>query len=85
MYHTAKPEKKKVVFGLLASAAFCAFLTGVTEPIEFSFMLLAPGLYLVHAVLAGITAGTKSLVIDSGRNCSWNYLLYRIPLCHFYF
>lgn len=71
MYHTAKPNKKKVVFGLLASAAFCAFLTGVTEPIEFSFMFLAPGLYLVHALLAGITAGiTVALPIRAGFSFS---------------
>lgn len=44
MYQTAKPAKKKMVYGLLASAAFCSFFTGVTEPIEFSFMFLAPGL-----------------------------------------
>ena len=42
MYQTAKPGKKKIVYGLLASAAFCSFFTGVTEPIEFSFMFLAP-------------------------------------------
>ena len=47
MYQTAKPSKKKMVYGLLASAAFCSFFTGVTEPIEFSFMFLAPGLYAV--------------------------------------
>lgn len=56
MYHTAKPGKKKMVYGLFASAAFCSILTGVTEPIEFAFMFLAPGLYVVHALLAGITA-----------------------------
>ena len=56
MFKTAKPGKKKIAMGLLASAAFCSFFTGVTEPIEFSFMFLAPGLYLVHALLAGISA-----------------------------
>ena len=67
MYHTAKDSKKKVTAGLLASAAFCSFFTGVTEPIEFSFMFLAPALYLVHAVLAGITAGiTVALPIRAG-------------------
>lgn len=67
MYHTAKPAKKKIVFGLLASAAFCSFFTGVTEPIEFAFMFLAPGLYLVHALLAGVTAGiTVSLGVRAG-------------------
>ena len=54
MYQTAKPAKKKMVYGLLASAAFCSFFTGVTEPIEFSFMFLAPGLYVIYALLYGI-------------------------------
>lgn len=71
MYHTAKPGKKKVTYGLLASAAFCSFFTGVTEPIEFAFMFLAPGLYLVHALLAGITAGiTVALPIRAGFSFS---------------
>lgn len=71
MYHTAKPEKRKVVFGLLASAAFCSFFTGVTEPIEFSFMFLAPALYLVHALLAGISAFiTVALPIRAGFSFS---------------
>ncbi len=67
MYHTAKKGKKKEVYGLLASAAFCSFFTGVTEPIEFSFMFLAPGLYVVHALLAGVTAGiTVTFPIRAG-------------------
>ncbi len=67
MYHTAKDNKKKVTAGLLASAAFCSFFTGVTEPIEFSFMFLAPALYLVHALLAGVTAAiTVALPIRAG-------------------
>ena len=71
MYHTAKPEKKKMVYGLLASAAFCSFFAGVTEPIEFSFMFLAPGLYVVHALLAGVTAGiTVALPIRAGFSFS---------------
>ncbi|MDO4439383.1 MAG: N-acetylglucosamine-specific PTS transporter subunit IIBC [Eubacteriales bacterium] len=71
MYHAAKPGKKKVVYGLLASAAFCSFFTGVTEPIEFSFMFLAPALYLVHALLAGITAAiTVALPIRAGFSFS---------------
>lgn len=53
MYHTAKPERRKQVGGMLASLALTAFLTGVTEPIEFSFMFLAPALYALHAVLTG--------------------------------
>ena len=67
MYHTAKSGKKKEVYGLFASAAFCSFFTGVTEPIEFAFMFMAPGLYVVHALLAGITAGiTVALPIRAG-------------------
>lgn len=71
MYHTAKAGKKKIVYGLLASAAFCSFFTGITEPIEFSFMFLAPGLYLVHALLAGISAAiTVALPIRAGFSFS---------------
>ncbi|MBO9708218.1 MAG: PTS transporter subunit EIIC [Caulobacter sp.] len=54
MYHTARPEKKKAVGGMLTSLALTSFLTGVTEPIEFSFMFLAPLLYAVHAALTGV-------------------------------
>ena len=53
MYHTAKDNKKKVVYGLLLAAALSSFFTGVTEPLEFAFMFLAPGLYVVHALLTG--------------------------------
>ncbi len=54
MIHTAKTGKKKVAIGLVASAAVCAFVCGVTEPFEFAFMFLAPGLYLIYALLYGI-------------------------------
>ena len=54
MYHTALPERRKAVAGLLASIALTTFLTGVTEPVEFSFMFLAPALYAVHALLTGL-------------------------------
>ena len=54
MYHTARPERRAAVAGLLLSIALTSFLTGVTEPVEFSFMFLAPGLYLVHALLTGL-------------------------------
>jgi PTS system N-acetylglucosamine-specific IIC component len=54
MYRTALPERRKAVGGLLASMALTSFLTGVTEPIEFSFMFLAPLLYAIHALLTGI-------------------------------
>jgi PTS system N-acetylglucosamine-specific IIC component len=55
MYHTAKTEKRKVAGGLLLAAAISSFFTGVTEPMEFAFVFLAPGLYLVHALLTGIS------------------------------
>lgn len=55
MIHTAKPGKKKYASSLLMASALCAFFTGVTEPLEFSFMFLAPGLYLIHAIISGIS------------------------------
>lgn len=55
MYHTAKTNKRKLAAGLLGAAALCSFFTGVTEPLEFSFMFLAPVLYVVHALLTGIS------------------------------
>lgn len=55
MYHTAKTKRKKQAASLLLAAAFASFFTGVTEPLEFSFMFLAPVLYLVHAVLTGVS------------------------------
>ena len=55
MYHTAAPAKKKVVGSLLASAALTALLTGITEPLEFTFLFVAPALYAVHCVLAGLS------------------------------
>ena len=54
MYHTALPERRRAVAGLLASIALTSFLTGVTEPIEFTFMFLAPFLFVVHAILTGV-------------------------------
>ena len=53
MYHTAPPERRQAVAGLLGSIALTSLLTGVTEPIEFTFMFLAPALYAVHALLTG--------------------------------
>jgi N-acetylglucosamine PTS system EIICBA or EIICB component len=55
MYRTARLERRKAVSGLLLSMALTSFLTGVTEPIEFSFMFLAPVLYAVHALLTGVS------------------------------
>lgn len=55
MYHTAKTKRKKQAASLLMAGALAAFLTGVTEPLEFSFMFLAPVLYVVHAALTGLS------------------------------
>lgn len=55
MYQAARPEKKKVVASLMIAAGFASFFTGVTEPLEFSFMFVAPALYFVHAVLTGLS------------------------------
>ena len=51
MVRCAKPAKKKIAIGLVASAAICAFICGVTEPFEFGFMFLAPGLYVIYSLL----------------------------------
>ena len=55
MYQCAKPEKKKAAGGLLLSAALTAFLTGITEPLEFTFIFVALPMYAVHCVLAGLS------------------------------
>ena len=54
MYKTAKPKRKNIAKSLLLAGSFAAFFTGITEPLEFAFMFLAPGLYLLHAFLTGI-------------------------------
>src|ERR1700676_1768660 len=54
MYHTARPERRAGVAGLLLSLALTSFLTGVTEPVEFTFMFLAPVLYALHAIATGM-------------------------------
>ncbi|HEX7056748.1 MAG TPA: N-acetylglucosamine-specific PTS transporter subunit IIBC [Bacilli bacterium] len=71
MLHEAKKEQKRIAAGILISAALTAFLTGVTEPIEFLFMFLAPALYLVHALLTGVSlALTWALGVKLGFNFS---------------
>lgn len=55
MYKCAKPEKKKIVGGLLLSAALTSMLTGITEPLEFTFLFVAPLMYAVHCVFAGLS------------------------------
>ena len=54
MYKVAKPEKKEAVAGLLLSAALTSMLTGITEPLEFTFLFVAPVLYGIHCVFAGL-------------------------------
>ena len=68
MYHAAKPENRKAVGGLLISMGLTSFLTGVTEPVEFTFMFLAPFLYVIHAVLTAL-----SLSIMQILNCKLGF------------
>ena len=71
MIKCAKPGRKKVAIGLVASAALCAFICGVTEPFEFGFMFLAPGLYVIYALLYGIfTMITVALGFRAGFSFS---------------
>lgn len=71
MVKCAKPAKKKIAIGLVASAAICAFICGVTEPFEFGFMFLAPGLYVIYALLYGIfTMITVALGFRAGFSFS---------------
>jgi PTS system N-acetylglucosamine-specific IIC component len=61
MYHTARPERRAGVAGLLLSLGLTSFLTGVTEPVEFTFMFLAPVLYALHAVATGLAMVVMNL------------------------
>ncbi|MYV54106.1 PTS transporter subunit EIIC [Streptomyces sp. SID3212] len=71
MAHTARPERRKAVLGMMVSLALTSFVTGVTEPIEFSFMFIAPLLYVIHVVLtAASMALTWSLGVHDGFNFS---------------
>lgn len=84
MYFAAKPERRASVGGLLLSVALTAFLTGVTEPLEFMFMFLAPLLYLVHAILTGISLYiATALGIHAGFTFSAGAidyaLMYKLP------
>lgn len=75
MYHTAKKEKKAAVYGLLLAAAVSAFFSGVTEPLEFAFMFLAPGLYVLHAALTGISMAVVAMLpVRSGFNFSAGFV-----------
>jgi PTS system glucose-specific IIC component len=62
MWQTAKPENKTYVGGIMLSAALTSFATGITEPIEFSFMFVAPLLYVVHAILTGVAFALMNIV-----------------------
>ncbi|GGC13577.1 PTS transporter subunit EIIC [Cellulomonas carbonis] len=67
MVHTAKPEKRKVITGIMGSAALVSFVTGVTEPLEFAFVYVAYPLYVIHAVLTGTSlALVNALDVRSG-------------------
>lgn len=75
MYHTAMSNKKKMAYGLLMAGALASFFTGITEPLEFAFMFLAPGLYVVHALLTGISVAVCSLLpVRSGFNFSAGFV-----------
>lgn len=82
MYHTAKPENKVRVKAILIPAVVTSFLAGVTEPIEFSFMFLAPLLFVVHAGLAGLSMVVLNIlnVRAIGPNGFLDFLLYNVPL-----
>ena len=98
MYRTARSEVRRAAGGLLLSMALTSFLTGVTEPIEFTFMFLAPGLYALHAVLTGLamvtmdvlgvrlgfsfSAGFFDYVLNYGKS---THPLYLIPVGAVYF
>jgi glucose PTS system EIICBA or EIICB component len=62
IYHEARPERKVIVGGLMVSAALTSFLTGITEPLEFSFLFVAPVLFGVHAIFAGLSFMTMHLL-----------------------
>ena len=62
MYHTAKDSKKKSAASLLLAGSLASIFTGITEPLEFAFMFMAPGLYLVHALLTGVSAAICTLL-----------------------
>ncbi|MFE0802281.1 PTS transporter subunit EIIC [Streptomyces sp. NPDC058812] len=69
--HCARPERRKAVMGMMISLAATSFVTGVTEPIEFSFMFIAPVLYVLHAVLTAVSmAITWGLGVHAGFNFS---------------
>jgi len=81
--HSAKPENRAKVMGIMVSAALTSFLTGITEPIEFSFLFVAPLLYAIHAVLAGVAYMlTNGLGIVHGHTFSNGFIDFVIQSPH---
>jgi PTS system N-acetylglucosamine-specific IIC component len=75
--HSARPERRKAVLGMMISLALTSFVTGVTEPIEFSFMFIAPALYAIHAVLTALSmAITWALGVHAGFTFSAGFIDY---------
>ncbi|MDR1550343.1 MAG: PTS transporter subunit EIIC [Hungatella sp.] len=82
MYHTARPENRNKIKAILIPAAFTSFIAGVTEPIEFSFMFVAPVLFVVHAGLSGLSMVVLNIlnVRAIGPNGFLDFLLFNVPL-----
>lgn len=82
MYHTARPENRDKIKAILIAAVSTSFVAGITEPIEFSFLFVAPILFVVHAVLAGSSLVVLNLVGSRaiGPNGIIDFLLYNLPL-----
>ncbi|MGW0966677.1 PTS transporter subunit EIIC [Streptomyces sp. NPDC002516] len=77
--HSARPERRKAVMGMMISLALTSFVTGVTEPIEFSFMFIAPLLYAIHAVLTALSlAVTWALGVHAGFTFSAGFIDYAL-------
>ena len=72
IYHTARPENRAQVGGIMASAALTAFLTGITEPLEFAFLFVAPVLYVAHAILVG-AAFLSTYLLDARLGYSFSH------------
>ncbi|ALV50421.1 PTS transporter subunit EIIC [Streptomyces althioticus] len=77
--HAARPERRKAVLGMMLSLALTSFVTGVTEPIEFAFMFIAPALYVIHAVLTALSmAITWALGVHAGFTFSAGFIDYAL-------
>ena len=83
MWHSAKPENRAKVGGIMVSAALTSFLTGITEPIEFSFLFVAPVLYAIHALLAGSAfVVTNMLGMVHGTSFSHGFIDFVVLFAH---